>query len=890
MRRFIFLPLFLATLASAQTVSYTKFTLSNGMTFILHEDHSAPKVVVNTWFHVGSKDQPEHRSGFAHLFEHLMFMGTKRVPGSEFVMMTEGAGGYNNAATFPDRTKYYNVGPPALLPTFLWLEADRLEELGSNMTQQKVDLQREVVLNERRDRQNSPYGNATMKMPELLYPQGHPYHYHNIGLEVDLCAATVDDVKNFFATYYVPNNATMVIAGDFDSSKVRPMIDSLFGTLPRGEDPVHRDAPQPKNDSTTRLTMFDQVQYSRILFVWHSPSIYQPGDAELDLAAGVLGNGITSRLYKRLIDQDKIATNVGVFQRSQKLGSTFTVQVTVQNGVPLEQVEKATREVLAEFAQNGPTAEELQRQVAQFAMDRLNNLQSIENIADQMNNYEYYYGEPDSFKRDLDRYRNATAESVRNTASSILTVEPRVVMTVLPQVEKPKASPRDTKPAIGKEAPWVPAAPTKFTLANGIPVLYWQRPSLPLMSLTTQIKYGSNVDSPSQAGLAELTTEMLDQGVNGLGATQFAQALDQLGARFSATATQEATTISLASTEESFAKALALYSDALTRPSFAATEWDRVKRQHLDGLQQSLDDPETLAQRVADWQFFGWTNPYGNPLSGTVETITSLTLDDVRSEHARVYQPAAAVVFAAGSMSVDAVKSELNKALGSWSTTAAAPTVSKITPPPLKPMRVFIVEKPGAVQTVVHFVMPAPSGRDPSHNQLDAIGTILGGTYTSRLNTNLRETKGYTYGAGAGYNTMPSLGYFIAKTKVRTDVTGASLKEFLAEFAKIRKGDITATEVAKASSSMRTIAIDNATTLEGVTFIAAWMNQFGRPYTDVGRDLDEIAAITPEQLNALAKDAIPLENGVLVLVGDKAQILAQLAGLGLPAPVVVVAQ
>lgn len=889
-RVLLLLSLLLVTLSSAQTVPYTKFTLSNGMTFILHEDHSAPKVVVNTWFHVGSKDEPEHRSGFAHLFEHLMFMGTKRAPGSAFDKIMEAAGGWNNASTTSDRTNYYDVGTSSLLPTFLWLEADRIEDLGNMMTKEKVDLQRQVVLNERRETENSPYGKAGIKLAELMYPVGHPYHFDTIGLPEDLNAATVQDVKNFFATYYVPNNATMVIAGDFDSAKVKPVIEKLFGTLPRRDDPIHRDAPQPKNDSTTRLTMVDQVQYPQIVLAWHSPANYAPGDAEMDLASYVLSSGISSRLYQKLIYQDKIATDANAAQYSQKLGSQFLVTITAQAGVSLAQLEKEAREVLAEFVQNGPTAEELQRQVAQLETAHLNQLQSIDNIADQMNGYDYYFGEPDSFKRDLDRYRNATPESVKAAAASVLGSEPKVVMTILPAQAKPAKNPRDTQPPIGKDTAWSPTSPTTMTLSNGIKVFYWQRPTLPLMSLTTQIKYGTNVDAPSKAGLADLTTEMLDQGANGLSATQFEQALDQLGASFGASASQEATTVSLASTEGNFGKALALYADALIRPTFDQQEWQRIHQLHLDGLQQALDDPGTVARRVAGLQFFGANNPYGMPVSGTVKTVASITLDDVKAEHANVYQPAFSVIFAAGSMAPDALKAELDKTLGTWTSTSPVPAVANISAPAPKPMRVVLVEKPGAVQTVIRFIMPAPNGRDPRQLKYEAIGTLFGGAFTSRLNANLREAKGYTYGVGAGYNMMPSLGYMVAAADVRTNVTGASLKEFLKEFAKIRTGDITAVEVGKARGLMRTGLIDGATSLAGVTSTAAYMYQLGRPYTDLGKDLQTIAAMTPQQLNALVKGAIPLENAVLVLVGDKAQILAQLKGLGLPTPMVVKAE
>jgi len=932
--------LFVSAFSVAQSVPYTKFTLSNGMTFILHEDHSVPKIAVNTWFHVGSKDEPDRRSGFAHLFEHLMFMGTFRAPGHSYDDWMEAEGGSNNASTTQDRTNYYEFGPSSELPLLLWLEADRIEHLGKAMTKQKVDLQRQVVLNERREWENSPYGNSEIKMDELLYPVGHPYHFDTIGLPEDLNAATVSDVKTFFATYYVPNNATMVIAGDFDSKKIRPMIDKLFGTLPRSNDPIHKSAAMVENPSeplavdsfigssgdlqgsstteaqseiphpqplppllargiqqkgegaTTRVTYVDQVQFPRITMAWHSPAAYQPGDAEARLAGYVLSNGISSRLYQRLIYQDKIATDVSAGQDSEKLDSLFQVQVTANEGVPLEQVEKVTREVLAEFTKNGPTADELKRQVAQIEYSQLHGLQSLDDVADQLNAYDYYLGEPDSFKADLDRYRNATPESVQHAAQGIFGHEPAVVMTVVPQAEAPKVNPRANRPKAVAPAAWSPAAPVEMTLSNGIRVFYWNRPALPLMTVMTLLNLGSEADQAGKAGQADLTTEMLDQGAGGKSATEFSNALDQIGASFSANAAVEDTTLTIQSTESNFSEALKLYADAILRPNFDSKEWDRVKQLHLDGLHQALDDPSTVGRRIASIEYFGPTHPYGHPTSGTLKSVATLTLDDVKSMHEEAYQPGGAVVFAAGSMSPDALKSQLESTLGTWKQTRVYIRSNKpvYVEPARKPMRVYIVEKPGAVQTDIRFMMPAPTSKDPRYLKLDAIGTLLGGTFTSRLNRNLRETHGYTYGAGASYGLQPSTGYFVAAAAVRTNVTGASLKEFLKEFASIRSGNITAEEVEKTRQTMRTARVDTATSLENLVGTAAGMYLDGRSYTDIGKELQQIAALTPAQLNALVKAGIPLENSVLVLVGDKAQILAQLKGLGLPAPTVVVAQ
>lgn len=889
-RILVFLSFALATLCAAQTVPYTKFTLPNGMKVILHEDHSVPMAAVNVWYHVGSKDEPERRTGFAHLFEHLMFMGTERAPTGQFDKLMEGAGGGNNASTGNDRTNYFDSGPSNILPLLLWLEADRMEDLGRMMDQKKLDLQREVVLNERRESENAPYGKADIKITELLFPKGHPYHISVIGLPEDLAAASVSDVKQFFATYYVPNNATMVVAGDFDSKAIRPTIEKLFGTLPRKDDPVHFEAAQPRLSGVIRHQMVDQVQYPRITMAWHSPGYYQPGDAEMDLTAYVLSNGISSRLYQKLIYQDQLATDVTASQDSLKLGSVFSISVTAKPDVALDKIEKAVDEVVADFVKNGPTADELKRQVSQIEFSALSGLQSVTSVADQLNEYEFYFGEPDSFKRDLDRYRNATPESVRSVAAKVLDPNARVILTVLPQSEATGQNPRAEKPNLVAVSPWTPTEPTELTLTNGVKVYYWRRPDLPLMTLGTLFKRGSELDPVAKAGIASLTADMLDEGAGGKSATEYEQALDQLGARVNIGADRESSTAVVSSTTANFPAALSLYADALLRPNFDPKEWERVQGQTIEGLQQALDDPGTVARRLAAITYFGMEHPYGRPISGTLETVDKVTLDDVKADHAAIYQPSDAVMFAAGSMAPDALKAELDKAFGNWKDKGPVPAKPKYTAPTPKPLRVVLVEKPGAVQTVIRFMMPAPTVSDPNRLQLQAIGTILGGLFTSRLNSNLREDKGYTYGAGAGYVIEPSAGYLSASSDVRTDVTGASLQEFLKEFNGIRTGNITADEATKASASMRQDVVQSASTIGGLVGTAMGMYLEGRPYTDLGKDLQTIATLSPAQLNALVKSGVPLDNAVLVLVGDKEQIMKQWKGLSLPEPVVVKAQ
>lgn len=872
---------------SAQDVAYEKYQLANGMTVILHEDHSLPVAAVNIWYKVGSKDEKERRSGFAHLFEHLMFMGTQRVPGADFDNIMEAGGGANNASTSEDRTNYYESGPAELLPTLLWLEADRLEHLGVTMTQEKLDKQRDVVRNERRQSyENAPYGKAELRIPELMYPPGHPYHHTVIGSHEDLEAGTVQDVKDFFATYYVPSNASMVVAGDFDPAKIKPLIDQLFSSLPRGSDAVHMTADPVTLDKVIRATMTDQVQFARSTMVYHSPAHFQPGDAEMDLAAAVLTEGISSRLYQKLIYENEYATEVSAFQASTVLGSMFYINATARPGVSLDTVEQSIDEVLAAFCKSGPTADELERQKAQIEYRMLSSLQSVLAKADRLNLYEFHLGEPNSFKRDLDRYRQATPQGVAEWGRKVLTPEARLVMRVIPEIKTPEVNPRDARPTAEAAPKFNPLLPETFKLGNGITVHHWRRTELPLVSAALVLPTGSALDGAEKAGLAALTADMLDEGAGDLGAIQYADALDQLGATVRTSASHDASSVRLSVLGRNFGAALKLYSDAVMRPRFNAEEWKRVHELHVQELVQDQDEPTVVASRVAMRAYFGDEHPYGRPTVGTPTTAEKLTLEDIKGAYTRLYRPSTATLLVAGDIETDGLKKQLESTLGQWKEPAGAAPAPAVFPEPAnRSQRVVMVHRPDAVQTVVRFMMPGIKYSDPRRPRLQLVNTILGGSFTSRLNQNLRERNGYTYGARSGFVMNPVVGYFTASSSVRADVTGASVREFLNEFNGLRGGNISAGEAEKARSTRRMAMIDSFAGLDGIIGAAIELVLNRRPFSELGDELDQVAKMTDADLNQLTYEAVPLEQSVLVLVGDKSAIEAQLAELKLPAAV-----
>lgn len=418
--------------ASTIEIAHHKYQLDNGLTVILHEDHRLPQVVINLWYDVGSKDEEPGRSGFAHLFEHLMFMGTARLPDGGFDALLEGQGGWNNAWTAEDATDYYAAGPSHLAETLLWMEADRLEGLAAAMTQEKLNKQREVVRNERRQTsEDTPYGEVWLVMPEVMYPPTHPYGHPVIGSHADLQAATLADVVRFFSSWYVPNNASLVVAGDFEPEAIKARIAAWFGGLERRELPVSRAIAVPDRPQQALRELTDRVQVPMTVMVWHSPAQLQPGDAELDMVAALLSEGRSSRLYRRMVHEDGTALEVSASQHSQLLGSLFLIEAKPTDGHSLPALEDTIRAEVARLAAEGPTPAEMERVRNQLELSFLQALESLQGRASLLNRYQSLVGDPGHLQADLDRYRAVTAADVQ-AAAARLTPERAAILRVHP--------------------------------------------------------------------------------------------------------------------------------------------------------------------------------------------------------------------------------------------------------------------------------------------------------------------------------------------------------------------------------------------------------------------------------------------------------------------------
>jgi predicted Zn-dependent peptidase len=872
--------------AAALEVECETYTLPNGLTVILHEDHTLPQVVVDTWFHVGSKDDPPGRSGFAHLFEHLMFMGTERAPDSSYDDIMEAGGGANNAGTGMDQTVYYSWGPSSLLPTLLWLDADRLDGLGKAMTQSKLDLQREVVLNERRQNyENAPYGVAAFLIPEALYPEDHPYRSSGIGEPAQLEAATLEDVVSFFDAYYVPANASLVVAGDFNPEDVRPLIARTFGAVPTRPPGPHRTAAPIALERELRRITTDRVEAPKLFLVWPSPPAYRPGDAEMDLIADILGDGPSSRLHQRLIVRDRTAREIEVYQGSQLLGSEFHIEVTALAGGDLEQTKRAVLEELATFAATGPSGGELERVKAATEASFLRGMEDLRARADSLNEYRFHFGEPDAFARDLARYTAVDGAGLRRWAAQVLG-EGRLDLRVLPLDASVEDASLDQRPGDFPQPSHQPPLPERFTLGNGIPVDLISRPGSGLFQGALVVEGGERVVSAAQAGLAPLTATMMTAGAGGRSAAELADAIASLGARVRAAASEHATTVTARGLASRLPPTLDLFADAVLRPNLLAEDFERERDLAVEDIRSRAEDPRTVAFLSSSSLLFDRNNPFGRPAEGYLDTVGALTLDDVRATLPRLIDPGHARFVFVGDVDAVTLKTELERRFGAWSTPPSIlaglpPAAVKAAAP-----RIVLIDRPAAPQTVILLARPVPApGDELERVARECLNTLFGSTFTSRLNRNLREEHGYTYGAGSAFTQRAVQHELYAWSSVQSEVTAAALGEFRKEFQGLASGDVTADELAKAVRTLRYELINTAETTGSLAGTLTELAADGRPLDAIATELASLERVELEAVNEIARSGLyEWDSLLVVLVGDAATVAAQLEAAGFPRP------
>ena len=658
-------------------IPHEKLTLSNGLDVVLHENHSLPVVAVNIWYHVGSKDEEEGRTGFAHLFEHFMFEGSKHHNRSYFEPLQE-VGALVNGSTTPDRTNYWANVPPNYLELVLWLESDRMGFLLDALNQERFDLQREVVKNERRQSyENRPYGMAYLTLLPAVFPPPHPYSWPTIGSQKDLDEADLEDVKQFFRRFYSPSNASLAIAGDFDRDEVEALVERYFGDIPPGPGVSRVGRRDSSLTGQASLAIHDRVQLPRLYLSWPTLPLFDEAEAPLDIAAAILGDGKTSRLYRSLVYEKRIARDVAVFHHAQEIAGEFHVQATANQGHSLEEIEAEVRREIDRIRREPPSPDELARAHNRIQSHHVRQLQQIGGFggrADQLNYYNTLAGDPDAINSDLDRYMAVTAEDVQRETSSAIG-DDFVRLSVLPErrlTASAGAVDRSVMPVGAAPAAFNPPVPTRRELDNGLSVMVVERRGLPMVAFRLVVRAGAVTDPRDRPGLANLTLSMLSEGTSTRSSLQIAEEMETLGSDLAFSANREYVSLWTETLSSQWKRALGIVADVVTRPSFPVEELERIRAERLTDLARIGDSPMAIAARASRALLYGHESTYGHPASGTIESIRAITREELQAHYAGRYGPEGAALLVVGDVSEEEALAGAQELLGGWTSDGPA--------------------------------------------------------------------------------------------------------------------------------------------------------------------------------------------------------------------------
>jgi zinc protease len=866
---------------------------------------------VNLWYHVGPANEEPGRTGFAHLFEHMMFQSSKHVPADSHFKLLEAAGASDlNGTTDYDRTNYFETVPANQLELALWLESDRMGYLLEKVDQAALSNQQDVVRNERRQSvENQPYGLAEEALVQMMFPKGHPYYGNVIGSHEDIQAVKLDDVRRFFRQYYAPNNASLAIVGDFEPAQAKALVTKYFGTLKRGPAVPPIKAVTPKIEAERRKVVPARVELPRVYMTWLTSPIYQPGDADADVAATILGGGRSSRLFKKLVYEKQIAQNVSAQQYSLILGSMFQIEATARPGHTAEELEKAIDEELAAFRANGPQANEIERArntTETNIIGGLERLGGFGGIADRLNSYNHYLRTPDFLAKDVARYRAVTPATVQAFARTQLLGNARAVLHAVPgqpAAQAPAPTPAPTPAAappastadgegINADEPWrlsIPkpgparplqlATPESATLPNGLTLILSRRTGVPIIAANLVLKTGSDANPLDKPGLANFVAAMLDEGTTTRNALQLADQTAQLGASLGTGSSMDATTVSARSLAKNFPATLDLLADVVLRPSFPADEIERQRASRVAQLLQQRDNPGQVAAQVAAAALYGPRHPYGFSEIGTEAAVKTVSREHMVEFWRQNFVPNNAALIVAGAISMPELRALADRSFGAWM--KGTPAVPTLEAPGTTAARVVVVDKPGSPQTQLRIVGLGAPRSSPDFRPLQVMNQALGGLFSSRINMNLREQHGYTYGANSAFTFRRSAGPFQVVSGVRTDVTAPAVEEIFKEVRGMVERPLAADELQKAKDAM-------ANSLPGAFETSSnAVNNFSNVFTyNLGLDYythyaAQVNAVTAEQAVAVAKKYLVPSQMVVIAVGDDKVIRPGLQGLKL---------
>lgn len=893
-------------------IPYEKYVLPNGLTLIVAEDHSDPLVHVDVTYHVGSAREQIGKSGFAHFFEHMMFQGSDHVGDQQHFKLVTAAGGDLNGSTNRDRTNYYETLPSNQLETGLWLEADRMGFLLDAVSQKKFEIQRSTVKNERgQNYDNRPYGLASEYVSKTLYPYGHPYSWLTIGYLEDLDRSDVQDLKNFFLRWYGPNNATLTVGGDVTPAQVVKLTEKYFGSIKRGPavSPTRLAAPRLTQDRYVSYS--DNVRFPMLQMAFPTVPHGHPDEMPLDALAEILGGGKNSLIYKNMVKNQK-AVQAQVYQQNAELGGEFTFIALPFPGKGLDSLVTIVRNTMTEFEKRGVTDEDLQRFKAQTEAQTVNSLASVSGKVSQLAANQTFFNNPNFITVEQRRLKAMTKADIQRVYDQYLRGKSSVILSVLPKTGGVAAAKPDnyTADKAGYKAPDYGYAGLKYAKAtdtfdrskqpgaganpvikvpalyqdsfeNGLKVIGTRNTEIPAVTMLLTIKGGHRLEqaNPTKAGVAALTAQMLNEGSQKYTSEEFAAQLDKLGSTVSVSGGEDRTTVYVQSLTQNLPATLALLEERLLHPRFDQADFDRLKKQTLELIANQSTQPVVIANKTYARLLYAPTDVMAMPASGTVATANSLTLDDVKQFYQQNYAPNVSFLTIVGDVDQQSITPKLGF-LKSWAQKPVTLPTAMTTTQPDK-TRIYFVNKDGAAQSEIRvgYLTSMPYDATGDYYRSYLANYLLGGAFNSRINLNLREDKGYTYGAFTGFRSSTYPGPFTAQAGVRADATAPSVKEFMKEITNYSNG-ISDEELTFLQTSIgQSDALKYETGQQKASFLSRLV-EYNLAPSFVDEQNQILKKLTKEDVQAAARKNLPAGQMYVVVVGDRAKVFPALSDLG----------
>ena len=875
------------------TVEYEKFILENGLNVILHEDTTLPLTAVNVWYHVGSKNEEIGKTGFAHLFEHMMFEGSKNHRHDYFDPLQK-VGASINGSTTSDRTNYWENIPSNSLELALWLEADRMGFLLDAIDQKRFDTEREIVKNERRQSyENRPYGQAQLELQPLIFPNPHPYSWPVIGSQADLNSASLEDVKSFYRKFYSPSNASLTIAGKYDKNETIDLINKYFGNLKPGQ-PIQRTHKiSSALNGQVNLQLFDSVQLPKLYMVWPSPPMFDNSEAPLDILASILGEGKTSRLYKLLVREKQIARSVRIYNYAQELAGEFCIEIISNNqNDDLNDLKSIVEDEIEKVTNNPPNQQEIERSINRIKSDHISQLEHIGGFggrADQLNYYNIFTNNPNTINTDLERYTSVEPKDIQTVTKSTIG-DNRVVMKVLPKPDlgsKNVSIDRSKMPNPKTFSLFAPAIPEKINISENTNMLFLSKSGIPVTSVSIIFKGGSNQDPHNTPGLNHITSKLVTEGTTNKSSEEIHEQLEFIASTLNANTYHEHTAVYTQSLNENCLPTQGLLSDILTNANFQKPELDRVKKQELIDIKRISDDPVAISRLASRAIIYNRNYPLSHPIKGTESSLQKTTQKSIGNQYSKTYLPENSTILVVTGRPKSDITAEIQDSLSDW-LNKKPNSANEIQTPNLNPIvrpgpSIYILDKPNSPQSVIKAGMLTIKRTDPDYFAMTLINYIFGGQPTSRLFKNLRQDKGYSYGYYSTIEWSQFASLLMAGGSVETKVTKESIIETIKEYKGIsEEAPVTQAELNIAKQGILKGYASNFETQDQYIDNLARIALYDLPL-DYHKDyLKNIDAISLDQIRQVSSSRIKLENLAITVVGDKTLLLDKICEIGIP--------